>query len=435
MNVMPSSQNGPNGFANGFATTSMYAPSPTGFAPSPSGYAQPYPPAAPGYVPPPNGFAPPPNGFIQPPYPPPAMGAAASSMGFGHQFDPSFYNASPRLPNQYNNYGTMSSAPQTYQPMPAPSTSFIPEKPLRFDDMAHMNTSMPMMNNMSPGVPKTFSNNALPNGGVEGSTLEDDFTSQPDGPSPASASEMSEPPEPRSCCAPKQTQDTFKKEEPATPVIMGSHTPPELPESYNGSTIAPAILDMQAAPQNQPPLSVLLNQHQQQFPSAVALPYGSFENPAQPSTWRQNMQPNYASETQNIAPSPFVVPFAQSHICCCGDTCSCVGCVSHPFNKPIYDYAQNAFPAQEASTNDGAQSMANSPNAFESPGTETLSSPVLTPTAAGNNGEDQNLNTSNYFWVKLPLNGPCQGLEGMCDCGPGCECDGCEIHDPKRIGH
>ena len=441
MNVVTPSQNGPVGFGNGFAPQNMYAQSPAGFAPPSNGFPHPYappppPPPPPGYAPPLNGYAQPPAGYVQPPYPAAPAGSSAPSMGFGQQFDPSFYNTAPQYPTQYNTYNNMPSGPSPYQQMPAPPNGFVPEKFQHFDDMVHVNASMPMMNNMSNGTPQPLTNKGLPNGGVEGNTFDDVFASQRDGPSPTSASEMSEPPEPRSCCASKATPKVLKQEDSATPVIKGSITPPDMQESYSHNTIAPAILDMQPAPQDQPQLSVLLNQHQQQFPSAAALPYGSFENPAQPSTWRHNMQLNYTSEAQNTAaPSPFVVPMAQNHVCCCGDTCSCIGCVSHPFNKTIYDYAQNAFPPQETGTNDGAQGVASdSQNAFDTGDAEILSSPALTPTASRANSEDQNLNTSNYFWVKLPMNGPCQGLEGMCDCGPGCECDGCEIHDPKRIG-
>lgn len=431
MNVVSPSQNGSVDFGNGFAPPSMYTPSPAGFASSPNGYSHPYPPPPPGYASSPNGFPQPPIGYAQSPYPPPPIGSAVSSMGLGQQeqqFGASFYNAGPQYPAQYNNYGAMSSGPAPYQSIPAPSNGFVPQTFQPFDDMAGMNQPMPMINHMSNGVPQAQLTNGLPNGEVKGSTFEDVFAAQPDGPSPESASEMSEPPEPKSCCASKAAPGSLKKEELATPVIMGSHTPPDMQESYSHNTIAPAVLGMQPPPQDQQPLSVLLNQHQQQYVPAAALPYGSFENPAQPSTWRQNMQPSYTSEAQNAAtPSPF------NHVCCCGDTCTCVGCLSHPFNKPMEDYAQLRFPSQDADSHDSPQGVANDDrNSFDSPNKETLSSPALTPTAGGGS-EDQNLSATNFFWIRLPMNG-CQGLESICGCGPGCECDGCELHDPKRIG-
>ncbi|PBP24993.1 copper fist DNA binding domain-containing protein [Diplocarpon rosae] len=283
----------------------------------------------------------------------------------------------------------------------------------------------------------------------------------------SSSSSIPEVPEPKvsSCCASKTAKTEPLSSAQSTPQVVHQTMP------QNGMHFNPVIYQ-QFAPQ----------------PTVFTYPatYGSFQNPLQPSAWRQSIRTNNFSQSP-FPPGqiPFNTPIAPGnletiHTCGCGDTCQCVGCAAHPYNDATQDYVRSAYnmsqepPLSEPYTN-GHTSGTNG-TATPHPATEPASPPAAhTPSSTtSGNGEEQSLSAADFFFVNYPFTGagcdgetqscpwyadvglqnlqahanpmssgddceclgctihrqpiPCAGVESGCACGDDCKCIGCEIH-------
>lgn len=194
----------------------------------------------------------------------------------------------------------------------------------------------------------------------------------------------------------------------------------------------------------------------QYFPQATVFTYpstyGSFQNPLQPSAWRQSVRAGSYINPQFQSPIlPGVLPFTTPtipksnetiHTCSCGDTCQCIGCAAHPYNDATQDYVRSAWasmaadqPPNEIYTNGHGSSNGNGNSDMPTNGmhiVEPISSPTAnTPSsAASGNGEDQSLSASDFFFVTYPFTSEgCGGDTQSCPCGEDCQCLGCEIHN------
>ncbi|CAL3972043.1 hypothetical protein PZA11_005262 [Diplocarpon coronariae] len=264
-----------------------------------------------------------------------------------------------------------------------------------------------------------------------------------------SSSSIPEVPEPKisSCCASKTAK--------AEPISSAQSTPQMvhqmLPQS--GMHFNP-VMYPQFAPQ----------------PTLFTYPatYGSFQNPLQPSAWRQSIRSNnYSQSPFHPGQIPFNTPIAPGnfetiHSCGCGDTCQCVGCAAHPYNDATQDYVRSAYNmSQEPSLSEpyaNGHTKGSNGTVTPHPGTDPASpSAAHTPSSTtSGNGEEQSLSAADFFFVNYPFSGdgcggdtqscpcgddceclgctihrqpmPCTGVEGGCPCGDDCECIGCEIH-------
>jgi hypothetical protein len=198
--------------------------------------------------------------------------------------------------------------------------------------------------------------------------------------------------------------------------------------------------------------------------------YGSYLQPLQPDQWRQLMTalsfgPPATNVQQNIqygAPAP--AQFQQSnsveadstwtsHQCCCGDTCQCIGCATHPYNQATQNYVRSAWNSMKEDApkrhkhSDSTQSIPNSnheaptptpsnqsPNGGSTPvmaKVEGTVSPVTAQTPSDANstlGEELTLSANDFFFVSYPFGDVCEGEMANCPCGDGCQCIGCTIH-------
>jgi hypothetical protein len=250
----------------------------------------------------------------------------------------------------------------------------------------------------------------------------------------SSNSSNSEPPEPKagSCCSSKAPQ---LKEEPVsmngTPLHMSPVSPNQmLPQS--GMPFNPALYQ-----QFLPPTTVFT------YPAT----YGSFQNPLQPSAWRQGIRSNNYSQPQPPAPLPGPLPFDAPlisgnmdtvHTCSCGDTCQCIGCAAHPYNDATQDYVRSAWasmslePPSEMYTNGQPPPTTNGNTPMQPQSVDQVSSPTAhTPSSTtSGTGEEQSLSASDFFFVNYPFTGDdgCGGDTMSCPCGDDCQCLGCTIH-------
>ncbi|CZR56416.1 uncharacterized protein PAC_06304 [Phialocephala subalpina] len=77
--------------------------------------------------------------------------------------------------------------------------------------------------------------------------------------------------------------------------------------------------------------------------------YGSWQNPLQPSAWRESTRSNYAHAEITMPPGFLAFnarmpePLDTIPTCSCGDTCQCIGCPVHLFNDATQDYVRSAY--------------------------------------------------------------------------------------------
>ena len=256
--------------------------------------------------------------------------------------------------------------------------------------------------------------------------------------SSSSASSVSEPQEIRagSCCSSKPGPYIIKQES------VSSHgTPNKTPQ------IAHQMLPPSGMPFN-PAL------YQQYLPQATVFTYpptyGSFQNPLQPSAWRQSVRANSYGQPQIPAPllhGPLsfdtpVVPenLDTVHTCSCGDGCQCIGCAAHPYNDATQDYVRSAWSSmnmEQVPSEIYANGHSNGNGHPAPPGGETISSPTAhTPSSTtSGTGEEQSLSASDFFFVNYPFSSEdgCGGDTESCPCGDDCQCLGCTIHQHQSI--
>jgi len=241
-----------------------------------------------------------------------------------------------------------------------------------------------------------------------------------------STSEPQEP-EPGSCCAPKPDQRTLKQE----PMSNGgsAHSTPQIPHEMlpqNGVQFHPAMYS-QFGPE----------------PTVFTYPatWGSFQNPLQPSAWRESIRAsNYSQPQVQIPPGPLsfdapLIPdsLATIHTCGCGDSCQCIGCAAHPYNDATQEYVRSA--SEFMSTERPGSEVYSNGNASMPPqSTEPISSPTPnTPSSTtSGHGDELNLSASDFFFVNYPSGG-CGGDTQSCPCGDDCQCLGCTIHNQPAI--
>jgi hypothetical protein len=252
----------------------------------------------------------------------------------------------------------------------------------------------------------------------------------------SSASSISEPQEPNgSCCSSNAVPEMVKPESASNQGTPLNMTPQ---------------MGHQILPENGMPFNPALYPQYPPHPTVFTYPptYGSFQNPLQPSAWRQGVRAvSYAApQFQNSMASgavPFVTPVIPEtndtiHTCSCGDTCQCIGCAAHPYNDATQDYVRSAWSsmAPERRTSElytnGQYSNGNGNGngnvaADGSHGVETVPSP--TASTASGNGEEQSLSASDFFFVNYPFSPDgCGGDTQSCPCGDDCQCLGCTIH-------
>jgi len=254
----------------------------------------------------------------------------------------------------------------------------------------------------------------------------------------SSKTELSAPnPIQKSCCSSK-TEPIYKSES----VTNGSadstpHMPHQmLPQNgINGMAFNPALF-----PPYGPQPTVFT------YPAT----YGSFQNPLQPSAWREGIRSNIHSQMAPTPPSslPFGTPLVPEtldtvHTCGCGETCQCIGCAAHPYNDATQEYVRSAWasmnlerPTSElySSTQNNTNGIGNIPSQ-PPPVNQIASPPAHTPSSTtSGNDEEQSLSAADFFFVSYPFTADgCGGDTQSCPCGDDCQCLGCTIHRQPAI--
>jgi hypothetical protein len=282
---------------------------------------------------------------------------------------------------------------------------------------------------MEPGKGLSNGNGKISNGGSCCAPK------QPSHSHSSSSSSISEPREAQrgSCCGPKLEKAILKKES----VSDGSsaQNTPQIPH--------------QTLPQNIMPLNAVMYQQFVSQPTIFTYPptYGSWQNPLQPSAWREGMRSNYAQGEIPLPPDglPYEAPVMSgnldtTHTCGCGDTCQCIGCAAHPYNDATQDYVRSAYasmsierPSSEVYNNGqpGTNGHTNGNVSTQGQNVDQAASPTaLTPSSTTSGAaDDQNLSADNFLFVNYPFTGEgCGGTMQECPCGDDCECIGCTIH-------
>jgi len=182
--------------------------------------------------------------------------------------------------------------------------------------------------------------------------------------------------------------------------------------------------------------------------------YGSYQNPLQPSAWRQGvLTMSYSNQSgQPLPPIPMFGPAIMSetldtvHECGCGESCQCIGCAAHPYNDATQDYVRSAWSSMsleqhpsEVYTNGNGNGNTNGhlhtdghtngngvPTKQEAPSPN----PTTPSSTTSNTADEQSLSASDFFFVNYPFNSDegCGGDGQSCLCGDDCECFGCTIH-------
>ncbi|RKF77340.1 putative copper fist dna binding domain-containing protein [Golovinomyces cichoracearum] len=237
----------------------------------------------------------------------------------------------------------------------------------------------------------------------------------------------------------------------------------------NSDSIVSHIESQITPPNNvafRPQLFSYPSSHQNMF-SYMPTTYGSFSNPLDVSIWRQTQQNAFSyppdmytsytnsmdasaldqnqgtlfshSQIQNEPLSTYTTttfPEVRSFTtnCNCGETCQCVGCISHPYNDATKDYVRSAW--QIVSMENASSTSLN--NVSKTTENETLplqqnlengSSPnPPTPSSLSANGEEQSLSENDFLFVNysFPLN-CCTGSDVNYLCGADCQCLECGI--------
>lgn len=179
--------------------------------------------------------------------------------------------------------------------------------------------------------------------------------------------------------------------------------------------------------------------------------YGSYLHPLQPEQWRQMMTDIYESQqsrqsahdmsrTQYPVPSEPQLAGGTTHRCQCGDSCQCIGCAAHPYNKATQNYILSAWNSmmEEAQNTQGpakaGQTQPPSNGSGAHPEDETAASPdgKPSPNISSGAGEEQSLSESDFFFVSYPFAGMCDGDVASCPCGDACQCIGCAVHSSSE---
>ena len=197
-----------------------------------------------------------------------------------------------------------------------------------------------------------------------------------------------------------------------------------------------------------------LPQHQTVY--TYPAPYGSFQQPLQPSQYPLAVsissygQPMTPGAIPVIPPSPFSTNgsstgLGTSHVCTCGDSCNCVGCPAHPYNQATQNYVRsamnfmltengnyepptNAFPTEPSASDSTAKaSCCGGTNGDGTTSPPAAQTPSDTTSALS---EEQTLSASDFFFVDYHgFSGECGGDTATCPCGDDCKCLGCSIHN------
>jgi len=274
-----------------------------------------------------------------------------------------------------------------------------------------------------------------------------------------------------SCCAPKQNGHSHNSSRPSSrseppPPRAGSCCAPkrasEIPEQEISMTGTQANMTPLMLPQNAMMNPVLYPQFLPQNTIFTYPPnYGSYQNPLQPSAWRQGVL-TMSYSNQPGQPLPLVPMFGPPvmqetldtvHECGCGDSCQCIGCAAHPYNDATQDYVRSAWSSMSleqhpsevytngntnGNTNDRTNGNTNGhlhsngvPTEHEAPSPN----PTTPSSTTSNTADEQSLSASDFFFVNYPFN-PDEGCGGdgqSCPCGDDCECLGCTIHRSPDI--
>ncbi|KAF5867685.1 putative copper fist dna binding domain-containing protein [Botrytis fragariae] len=249
----------------------------------------------------------------------------------------------------------------------------------------------------------------------------------------SNASTMSEPPQatpkPKSCCSSKKKPSSTQNSQTNTPMMN-----PQIPQ--NGFPMNNAI-------------------YSQYPPTVFTYPatYGSYQNPLQPSAWRQGVhdmsyghvqgQPSIPNAPLTFDPTQMAQNPETVHTCGCGDGCQCVGCAAHPYNDATRQYVLSAWESMRVEpdlySNGHSHGRINSNGNIAPTSIQTqdiikespTSPPPATPSSTTSGTvEEQSLSASDFFFVNYPFNAEdgCGGETQSCPCGDDCQCLGCTIH-------
>lgn len=255
------------------------------------------------------------------------------------------------------------------------------------------------------------------------------------------------------CCAPKPgghkhtSSSSSTSELSEAPTTGGCSSRASKTESMASTPTTPQM-DPRLGSQNGIHFNPVLYPQFPPQPTVFTYPatYGSFQNPLQPSAWRQSLRTNHCSQS-SFPPGqlPIDAPLAPGSLetilsCCCGDSCQCVGCAAHPYNAATQDYVRSACNTQESGTGEPyAHGLSNGTGtgngvvAASHPSAEAASSPTAhTPSSTTSGaGEEQTLPAADFFFVSYPFSGDgCGGDTRSCPCGDDCECLG--VSAPRR---
>lgn len=253
-------------------------------------------------------------------------------------------------------------------------------------------------------------------------------------------SKMSEPPQttpkPKSCCSSNNKSSSTQNSQTNTPLMN-----PQIPQ--NG---------------------FLMNNTIYQYPPTVftyPATYGSYQNPLQPSAWRQGVrdmsyghvqgQPSIPNAPLAFGSNQILQNMETVHTCGCGDGCQCVGCPAHPYNDATTQHVREAYQLMQMEPefynnnhhtnaringNGNANGASTTHQTQESIKENPTSPPPATPSSTtSGTAEEQSLSASDFFFVNYPFMAEdgCDGLEQSCPCGDDCQCLGCTIHRVEDI--
>lgn len=265
-------------------------------------------------------------------------------------------------------------------------------------------------------------------------------------------------PEQRSCCGGSATLQ--KKEEP-----VSSMPENRLDSAWNESFYASQGLSWNAqqpntdfAPQNNTYTTMNMKpsyytNQPQSNQSAMPRTFHNVDTQYQANISGPPMHQFYL----NTASYPFdmSLPFVDdsNHDCSCGDSCQCLGCASHPYNKTTRQHVQemgymmtvkedeeksgtsspfaglNSPPAMSSRipSNQNHLVSANTQPSFTDDNTlpPTFDNTIGSPTFANN----QFMQPSEYYTIEYPVGLTlCSDITGTCQCGNDCNCVGCITH-------
>lgn len=380
------------------------------------------------------------------------------------QFDPRSTNV---MPIMYPNGYTIAGGPPGYGFVPQYANFQPQDYKVPMQPPLHISSEVPARMNSLGGVHQVVLDHAVtkPIGLINGMNyVANNATSpEPSTPTKVTTDEMSTPSNGNSCCATKRPAHSHSSSsassisEPQEPGVRDCCSSKAPPLAVKDEPMSNDDIPLDLAPQagHQMHLEngasftpVLYPQYIQQgcvfsYPPT----YGSFNNPLEPSAWKQSMRSNGPTlsieqrpETSNAATFVATSPEAKDtvHTCHCGDGCQCIGCAAHPYNDATQNYVRSAYtsmvaepPSGESSANQRLSNGSGGIGVSSSHhGTEPISSPKAnTPSSStSTNGEEQNLSASDFFFVNYSFP-ECGGDMESCPCGDDCKCLGCTIHN------